>query len=994
MVLMFTDIEGSVALKTRVGGAAYASMLARHDELFKKIIASCQGARIIQDTGDGFLARFATGSDAVNAALRFQVGLSQIAWEHEPLRVRIGLNLGEVQQIAVGQKTDDQSKVVGLPMDIAARLMGLASGGQILLTRTIFDDARQYVRELPRLNGEARKEIDSQPLRWMAHGQYLFKGSNEPMDVFEVGSEGLSPLRAPTDSEKARRSVALSDEETLGWRPAAGLEVPRRAGWSLVEKLGEGGFGEVWLGKHARTKESRVFKFCFDSDRLRSFKRELTLFRVLRDVLGTRSDISRLFEVQLEASPYFLETEFSEKGDLAEYAGSLGGVANIPFEERLDIVARTADAVAAAHSVSVLHKDIKPSNILMYEAETGHIRPRLSDFGIGVLTDRSKLKGRNITVTGLTEEMLGGNQSSRTGTRMYAPPEMLREGGEFTMQGDVYALGVLLYQLAAGDLAKPLAPGWEHDIADPLLRRDIADCVAGDLSKRLDSAKALADRIRALPQRRALARRSKLLKFGAAASIALVVVAGLAAAWAVQEMNSRERAEQAERAAVAAKEEADTQRARIQKMYDEDLALTNEMVLDFSKRIRPLKGAVAARQWIAAAGTKWADRVAQREDLSNDTRLGLSRAYLEIAMTQAGLRAGGGGESDAAGTSLGKARSLAKQVTDAEPSNVNARLLAARIMLEQSNLHNHRNEKELALSAVLEAAGAFEKLAAEQPKNFETRRLLASVVQKTGDVQVALKRDAEALASFERSLAIRREAMNAEGFDPASDAGQRTQRDLSVALLRVANLKKDKHRNEAVAMQNESIEIARRLDALAAKPGFEPARDDDDDSAQVTRYRRDLAARLVIVGSSRVGFGELDAAAAMLNESMTLLGDLIKGDPADNRLKRDRVLCLRAKGDLARARDDSKQAVLFYTDSMREARPLVAADPAVYEEHLSTATSSAAKALRAAGDTQAATDLVSAEIAWAEAQLAGANASSRPALEKLRDQLKILLDGK
>jgi hypothetical protein len=54
------------------------------------------------------------------------------------------------------------------------------------------------------------------------------------------------------------------------------------------------GFGEVWLARSERTKERRAFKFCFQADRLRHLKRELTLFRLLKETLGERDDIARL----------------------------------------------------------------------------------------------------------------------------------------------------------------------------------------------------------------------------------------------------------------------------------------------------------------------------------------------------------------------------------------------------------------------------------------------------------------------------------------------------------------------------------------------------------------------------------------------------------------------------------------------------------------------------------------------------------------------------
>src|SRR5207302_1257805 len=122
--------------------------------------------------------------------------------------------------------------------------------------------------------------------------------------------------------------------------------------------------------------------------------------------------------------------------------------------KRLDLVARIADAVAAAHSVGVLHKDIKPSNVLIHEERSGAYVPRLADFGIGMIADRSRLAAQSITDPGFTDMTM--NDSSRTGTRMYAPPESLL-GKPYTIQGDVYSLGVLLYQMVIGDLSRPLA---------------------------------------------------------------------------------------------------------------------------------------------------------------------------------------------------------------------------------------------------------------------------------------------------------------------------------------------------------------------------------------------------------------------------------------------------------------------------------------------------------------------------------------------------------
>ena len=212
-----------------------------------------------------------------------------------------------------------------------------------------------------------------------------------------------------------------SNDDTGNWRPAIGQTIPGRENWTLDRQLGEGGFGEVWLATNKRTKEQRVFKFCFDAERRRSFKRELTLFRLLQSEFGDRKDFVRLYDVQLERPPYCIESEFVAAGNLLDWIQEKG-FASWPLEDRLRFVAELCDTVALAHSLGIIHKDLKPSNILVREID-GRPHPILSDFGIGVLTDRLILQQRNISHG--RDHHDSGNDSSRTGTRLYSPPESL-----------------------------------------------------------------------------------------------------------------------------------------------------------------------------------------------------------------------------------------------------------------------------------------------------------------------------------------------------------------------------------------------------------------------------------------------------------------------------------------------------------------------------------------------------------------------------------------
>ena len=518
-VLLFTDIVGSTDLKGRYGVPAYGEALRTHNTHFERLAHEGRNITILKNIGDGYFAEAGSIAEAVRFALLFQAAMRDGPWSRLRLTTRVGIHAGEVGIM----NSEMGSDIVGPAADLAARVMGLALGGQILLTRLPFDEARHFIREHPASGGKPLP-----PLRWLAHGPYQMKGCDEPIDIFEIGAERLAPLVAPPDGTKARRAIRPGDEETLGWRPAVGLEIPGRPDWHLTELLGAGGFGEVWAGEHTKLHQRRAFKFCFDNERLRALKREVTLVRLLGSALGERDDIVRIHELKLDAPPFYLESDLAPHGNLLQWAASQGGLATIPLDRRIALVAHTATALAAAHSIGVLHKDIKPTNILIFDGPAGEPRPRLVDFGIGTLAEPAVLGQYGLTAAGFTLATI--NHS--TGTPTYSPPEYLA-GRPYTIQGDIYGLGVLLYQLVTGKPLDPLAPGWERDISDPLLREDIAVCVDGDPARRLPSAADLAERLLHLEQRRAEIEEQELLAREAAARVeaeAAVATARLRAA--------------------------------------------------------------------------------------------------------------------------------------------------------------------------------------------------------------------------------------------------------------------------------------------------------------------------------------------------------------------------------------------------------------------------------------------------------------------------------
>ncbi len=489
--LALSELMDRARLAEELGDERVAEILSRHDCLARDLAREHEGREA--DRAGGFLMLFKRPIQAVRWALACHRAITELSRDASvELACRVAIHLGEVvvietpaTDVAGGAR---RFEIEGLARPIAERLMSLAMSGQTLLSAAAFDLARR----------SAVGAAPDEALHWMAHGDYLLAGVLEPMAVYEVGAEGSAPLQPPPDAGDVRR--AAGDRTILGWRPAIGLEVPQRPKWVLEQKLSEGGFGEVWLAGHEKIKRQRVFKFCFEAERLKALQREITLFRLLKEELGDRDDIARILDWNFERAPYFIESEYAADGNLVEWADGQGGIASVPMAQRLEIVAQLATALAAAHSVGVLHKDVKPTNVLIAVGGDGALQVRLADFGIGAVTERERLAAAGITVLGLTART-EEQSSSYGGTRLYMAPEVL-EGKRATLQADVYALGVVLYQVVAGDFTRALAPGWRRDVDDELLCEDIALAVDGSPERRLGNALRISERLCSLESRR------------------------------------------------------------------------------------------------------------------------------------------------------------------------------------------------------------------------------------------------------------------------------------------------------------------------------------------------------------------------------------------------------------------------------------------------------------------------------------------------------------
>lgn len=394
-----------------------------------------------------------------------------------------------------------------------------------------------------------------------------------------------------------------------------GMAVPRREHFILQDQLGTSRSSEVWLARHAKTGERRVYKFSPDGERLSSLKREATLSRVLRDSLGERDDLARVIDWNFEAAPFFLECEYGGQ-NLLEWAESGPesdkALALLDGDARVALFLRIAGAVAAAHSVGVLHKNLKPANVLVQVQADASLQVRLTDFGSARLLEPGRLQELGITQLGLTiTQGLGGDSTS--GTPLYLAPELIA-GQSPTVQSDLYALGMMLYQLLVGDLKKPMASGWERDVADELLREDIARATDGNPAQRLGSVSELMDRLntrearkaererraeaeqRAIEAERALERSRARRPWLIGAIAVLLLGLGVSTAFYLRSEHDRTDAVAARLAAQQQAERAEVQARRaeaINRFINKDLLAVSDPVKGGNPRDATILGAVS-----------------------------------------------------------------------------------------------------------------------------------------------------------------------------------------------------------------------------------------------------------------------------------------------------------------------------------------------------------------------------------------------------------------
>ncbi len=671
-----------------------------------------------------------------------------------------------------------------------------------------------------------------------------------------------SELRSSVESLLAMEQKAgtlLDSAAAPGAQWRAEAPAPETIGpYRVVKEIGRGGMGVVYLGDRAdgQYRKQVAIKLITaahpDAQTGRRFERERQILAQLE-----HPGIARLLDGGSTSGgqPYFI-MEYVDGLPLLEFCrrGALG------VSERLLLFLQIADAVGYAHRRLIVHRDLKPGNILV----TAEGQAKLLDFGLG--------------------QMIGGQEPSHEITQAgpapmtpaYASPEQIR-GESYTMAGDVYSLGVILYELLAGrrpypattnylDLARAICDEEAPPLADAVdpaapnaaaqrrrLRGDLETIVAKALEKdprrRYPTVDAFAADLRRYREGRPVAARKPTWRYRAArlaarhrvavpaGALALLLIVGFAAfGW--------------------------WEARRSERRFDQVRGLAHAVMFELYDAIAPLPGSTAARALLARRALEYLEKLSQEAGDNRSLQREVALGYQRIGEVEGDLSESSLGRVPDSLESLRKAAAILERLAAASPDDAGLHHDYLRAAVDLARAYGQAGQFDAGIAQARRAVAIAESAAGARPGDVVAMTDLEAALAGLADAVGNEKRYPEAIVLRERVQNLARRVATARD-------SQESQRSLAVAEKRLAALYGVTGRMEDCRRE---YEMARAIDEqrCARNP-------------QNMRAKIDLSYDYSDLGWAAAAMNRLDDALQFNSQALELRQQAAQADPHDFR---------------------------------------------------------------------------------------------------------------
>ncbi|MFI5180046.1 MAG: protein kinase [Thermoanaerobaculia bacterium] len=722
--------------------------------------------------------------------------------------------------------------------------------------------------------------------------------------------------------------------------PSEQAETPnatRRIGaWTLLQEIGRGGMGTVFLAERtdrdfAMKVALKVINRGMDTDTI------VRRFRTERRILAglEHPGIARLIDggTTDDGLPFFV-LEYVEGMPIDAWCD----VRRLGVRARLELFRKVCAAVAFAHQSLVVHRDLKPGNILVTEEG----EPKLLDFGLATFLGPDPRESRDQTVS--ADKLL---------TPRYASPEQVR-GERITTATDVYSLGVLLYELLSGrrpyDAADDSSEELVHVVCDqepgrpsaetlrPMegpatgddlaarretSRRGLARQLKGDLdtivlkalrkdpARRYASVERLSEDIRRHLDGRPVTARAdsfwyrngKFLRRNrfavtAVGLLGMALLAGSATtAWQARLANS--------------------QRARAERRFDDVRKLARTLMYDLHDEIAKVPGSTKARALLVANALEYLDGLAREAGDDQSLRRELASAYERVGDVEGRLNDSNLGNSRAAHASYAKALAIRQDLVRGNPGRPEI-LRELAISWTKSGDILWVEGKPAEAARCLSAALSIEETLATARSSPEVRLRVAAGFSRLGYMQGASGQLKESLGSCQKALGMLGQLEREQPGDVA------VLTETASTHLRLGQI-------QDLLAHDSANALEQFREALAIDEGVAVA----DPSS--LKYKRRLLADHFNIAESLEKSGNISAAIASQRRAMQLAEVLTAADPADAEARGLLATVAGRVGNLLVSAGKPASAIGVLDRALRISDSLSAADPANQQTRARTA---------------------------------------------------------